>query len=590
MPKDNDYSNSEVVQQLKEVLAAMQIKGADRFRIRAYDNAITSLDNLTINIHDLWEDGRVNSVPGIGSGIAQHLNELFTNGQVWEWENLKEELPDGMFALIGLRKIGAKKAFKLAKTFNLTKREDAVEQLKEHAEKKEIQVLPGFGEKSEKDILESIEQSKMTKNEKPRMLLMYAEHIALRVMKHMKQLDCIEKIDVLGSFRRRNPTIGDLDFVVATNEGETVIDHFLQFPEIAETLAKGKNKVMVVLRNDAQVDLRISTPEAYGAMLQYNTGNVQHNILLRTHALEKGLSLSEYGIKSKKTGSIKEFADEKEFYEHLGLQWVPPELRYGLNEIEVARAHKLPNLIKLTDIKGDLHSHSTRSDGFVPMEDMVTAAAELGYEYFGVSDHAPSIASRGYDEVKRLIKETREEIDGINTKLRAEDNNMRVLFGYEVNILVGNKIALPAEFLRQLDYVIAGIHTAIDQDRDTMTARLLAAIENEYVDIIAHPLNRLLNEREASDINWVKVFDAAKANDKILEINCQPNRLDLSYDLVLEAKNKGIKLIVNSDSHEPTQLLYMRYGIDVARRGWCEKRDVLNTLGLNEFLDAMKIK
>ncbi|MBN1162375.1 DNA polymerase/3'-5' exonuclease PolX [Patescibacteria group bacterium] len=586
MPSFYDFSNSEVVQQLKEVLAAMQIKDADAFRIRAYDNAVTALDNLTVSIKDVWEDDRLNQIPGIGSSLAQHLNELFTKGRVSEWEKVKENLPEGMFGLIGLRGVGAKKAYKLASEFQLNSKETAIEELKDYAEKQEIRDLSGFGDKSEKDILEAIEQSKMTKSEKPRMLLIRAEIIAERIKKHMNLLDCIEKMEVLGSFRRRNPTVGDLDFAVATTKTKEVIDHFLEFPEISEILAQGENKVMVVLSNDTQVDLRVSSPEAYGAMLQYNTGNVQHNIILRTHALEKGLSLSEYGIKDKKTNKIKEFATEEEFYEYLGLQYIPPELRYGHNEIELARENKIPKLIDVSDIKGDLHTHTVYSDGLNSVSEMAETALSLGYEYYGITDHSPSIQSRGRDEVEKLISSQKAEIESFNKS----QNKLRVLFGYELNILVSNKLSLPDDILKELDIVVAGVHSSFEQDKNTMTKRLISAIENEYVHIIAHPLNRLINERKAVDLNWNKVFDSIKENNKVLEINSQPNRLDLSDDLVREAAQKGIKMIIDTDAHQTSQLLYMRYGVDVARRGWCERKHILNTLPRSDFLKELGIK
>jgi DNA polymerase (family 10) len=377
-----------------------------------------------------------------------------------------------------------------------------------------------------------------------------------------------------------------LDCAAATKNSGEVIEHFLKFPEIAEILAKGKNKVMVVLTNDAQVDLRISSPDAYGAMLQYNTGNVQHNINLRTLALEKGLSLSEYGIKSKKTGKIKAVATEEEFYEYLGLQYIPPELRYGYDEIEIAKKHKLPQLVEVSDIKGELHTHTKFSDGLTSVAEMAEAALALGYEYFGVADHAPSIQSRGRKEVEKLLQQEKEEVSAVN----AAQSKLRMLFGYEVNILVSKKLGLPNDLLKELDFVVAGVHSSFRQDKHTMTNRLISAIENEYVDIIAHPLNRLINEREAVDLNWPKVFDAVKANNKILEINAQPNRLDLSDDLVVQAIKEGIRLIIDTDAHEPSQLHFMKYGVDVARRGWCEQKHILNTLSRAEFLKELGIK
>ena len=583
---ENNYrlTNKEVVAILKEVLAAMEVKNVNIFKIRAYQNAIAVIDNLSNSVYDIWENKRLDEIPSIGTALAQHLNDLFTSGTSKEFEQVKFGLPEGMFSLIGIRGIGAKKAFKLAHAFKLVNREKAIEDIKERALKGEIKVLDGFGEKSEKDILEAIEQMKLTKNEKPRTLLVIAEQVVERVIEHMHKCDQVLKIDALGSFRRRNPTIGDLDFVVATNDPEKVMSHFLAFDEVSEVLVKGDKKVAVVLKNDMQADLRVSAPQAYGAMLQYNTGSKQHNIVLRTYALDKGMSLNEYGIKI--NGENKEFATEEAFYKKLGLPPIPPELRHGANEVELASKNKLPKLIELKDIKGDCHTHTTDSDGENTMEEMLTMASKLKYEYYGISDHAPSIINRGEEEVAQILVEKRKRIDSFNKT----HPNIKVFFGYEVNILAEAKLALPDEYLKMLDYVVASIHTSFTQDRDQVTKRLVNALENPYVNIIGHPAGGLLNERDPIDPDWNKVFDAAKANNKILEINAQPNRLDLSYDLVAEAIKRGIKIIINSDAHSINQLLNIKYGIDVARRGGCEAKDVINTYSFEDFKKAVSLR
>ena len=583
---ENNYrlTNKEVVAILKEVLAAMEVKNVNIFKIRAYQNAIAVIDNLSNSVYDIWENKRLDEIPSIGTALAQHLNDLFTTGTSKEFEQVKFGLPEGMFSLIGIRGIGAKKAFKLAHAFKLVNREKAIEDIKERALKGEIKVLDGFGEKSEKDILEAIEQMKMTKNEKPRTLLVIAEQVVERVLEHMHKCDQVLKIDALGSFRRRNPTIGDLDFVVATNDPEKVMSHFLAFDEVSEVLVKGDKKVAVVLKNDMQADLRVSAPQAYGAMLQYNTGSKQHNIVLRTYALDKGMSLNEYGIKI--NGGNKEFATEEAFYKKLGLPLIPPELRHGANEVELASKNKLPKLIELKDIKGDCHTHTTDSDGENTMEEMLTMASKLKYEYYGISDHAPSIINRGEEEVAQILVEKRKRIDSFNKT----HPNIKVFFGYEVNILAEAKLALPDEYLKMLDYVVASIHTSFTQDRDQVTKRLVNALENSYVNIIGHPGGGLLNERDPIDPDWNKVFDAAKANNKILEINAQPNRLDLSYDLVSEAIKRGIRIIINSDAHSINQLLNIKYGIDVARRGGCEAKDVINTYSFEDFKKVVSLR
>jgi DNA polymerase (family 10) len=400
----------------------------------------------------------------------------------------------------------------------------------------------------------------------------------------MKKADFVKDIEAAGSYRRKNATVGDLDFPVSTNEPEKTIEHFFKFPEIKETVVKGDKKASVVLTNEVQVDIRVSTPEAYGAMLQYFTGSKQHNILLRNYALSKGLSLSEYGIK--RGERIEEFSNEKDFYKYLGLPYIPPEIRHGSNEIEVAINNKLPKLIELEDIKGDVHVHTTDSDGVNTLEEVVEMAATKGYQYLGVTDHAPSIPARGYGTVLKIFNDRKKRVEAINKS----QNKVRVLLGYEVNILADATLGLPDEILKELDYCVASIHTSFTQDKETMTKRILAAVENPYVNIIGHPSGRLINERDPADPNWDKVFNSVREHNKILEINSQPNRLDLTDDLVKSAIEWGIKMVINSDAHSLDQFDFMRYGVYNARRGWAEKKDIINSLNLTEFLKALNAR
>ena len=347
-------------------------------------------------------------------------------------------------------------------------------------------------------------------------------------------------------------------------------------------MVKGDKKVSAVLTNDVQVDVRVTPEKSFGSMLQYSTGNKLHNVILRTHALEKNMSLSEYGIKYK--DKLHEFATEEDFYKFIGVPNIAPELRQGKGEIEAALQGKLPKLVELSDIKGDLHTHTIASDGINTLAEMVSAAKEKGYEYVGISDHSPSVQSRGYGEVEAIIEKQRKNIEALNDAQK----DIKVLFGYEVNILADATLALPYDLMAKLDYVIASIHTAFNQDRETITNRIISALENPYVTILGHPSGRLINERPPCDIDWELVFKTALENNKIIEINAFPNRLDLEDDLVRDAINRGVKLIINTDSHEIGTLPYMKYGIDVARRGWCEKKDIINTLSLETFLTKLE--
>ena len=579
--KIHKFSNKEIIQILKEVVAAMEVKGDSFFKIRAYHTAILSIENLTQSVFELWENKRLGEIPGVGQALIDHIGDLFTKGEVVEFSKKKAGLPDGMFELIGLRKVGAKTAYKLASQFQLKHRETALEEVKKLAEAGKIRELDGFSEKSEANILDAIENLKMNKSEKKRTLLANAEKVVERVREYMLSNKDIQYCEAMGSFRRRAPTIGDLDFAVASENIDETISYFLKFPEVKEILSQGDKKASVVLNNDLQVDLRVIQKKELGSMLQYFTGNMQHNVLLRQYALQNSMSLSEYGIKYQE--KLEEFAHEEDFYKRLGLQYIVPELRHGKNEIELAKKNELPKLVKLEDIKGDLHTHTTFSDGENTLEEMVNKAREKGYEYIGISDHAPSVVSRGDDEVRRLIEKRREEIDELNKKY----SDIKILFGMEVNILADNSLGLPDEMLKMLDYAIASIHTSFEMDRDKMTERVLSALSNPYIKIWGHPSGRLLNEREGIEINWTKIFEFAAENKKIIEINAQPQRLDLADDLVYEAIKAGVTIIINTDSHNSQSLDMMRYGIDVARRGFCEKHHILNTLNLEKFIEKI---
>lgn len=581
MAKQYQFDNKEIVKIFKEALAAMEIKDFSYFRRRAYQDVITVFDGLTMSIYNMWENDRLEEIPGVGDTIKTQLNELFTTGKITEFEAIKHDLPEGMFELIGIRGIGAKKAFKLADNLNLDNREDVYERVREAAEAGQIRELDGFGEKSEQKILESVSELKKTKKEKPRTLLIKAEAIAHRVVDHLKRHPEIDEAVVLGSFRRRKPTVADLDIALVTENPEAAINHFLKFEEINEVLVSGGKRASVVLATDFQVDIRVCEREYFGSMLQYFTGSKAHNVVLRTHALEKGCSLSEYGIK--KDGKKHEFETEEGFYEFLGLPWIPPEIRQGKNEVELASKDKLPQLIELTNIKGDIHMHTIASDGVGTLNEMVEKAKSLGYKYVGISDHAPSTNSRGFREVEKIIIETRETIDRINKT----EKDINVLYGYEINILADAEISLPDELLRELDYAIGSIHGAFSQDREQITKRLIAACENPYINIIGHPGGRLINEREGYDVNWSELFAAAKDTGTIIEINAQPNRLDLAEDLVPRAVDRGISLIIGTDAHAPEQLDFMKGGIDVARRGWCLAENIVNTQDTDGFLKAL---
>ncbi len=579
--KDFIFSNDEILILLKEVTAAMEVKNVSFFRIRAYQNVISSIEDLTISVYDLWKQKRLNEVQGMGDTLTAHFNELFTTGRAKDFESVKKDLPEGMFALLGLRGIGAKKAFRLATEFGLDNRETALSELKKAAEQGKIQVLDGFGEKSEQVILSTLEQQKKHKNSKERMMISTAESISERIIDYLKQNEAVLQAEALGSLRRRESTVGDLDIVIATNSPAEVIEHFVLFPEVADITAKGTSRAAVVLRNDVQVDIRVIEPDSYGAMVQYFTGSKAHNISLRNFALEKGFSLSEYAIKKGEVAH--KFSTEKEFYSFLDLTFVPPELRQGRNEVALAAKNTLPDLVELKDIKGDTHMHTTDSDGTASLEEMVEKAVSLGYAYIAITDHNPSVRMNGSFDVLAVIENKKRKIEQINSSQDA----IRVLFGYEVDVLKTGEMALPDNLLQKLDFAIASIHSSFDMPRKEITDRLLSAIRNPYIKVLGHPSGRLINKRPPMDLDWEKVFEEVKNEGKIFEINAHPSRLDLADDLVYKAARQKIPLIINTDAHSVKELDNMHYGIDVARRGWCTAENIINTKSLVDFTKSL---
>jgi DNA polymerase (family 10) len=579
--KDHIFSNEQILTLLKEVVAAMEVKNVSFFRIRAYQQVISSIEDLTISVYDLWKQNRLSDIQGIGETLERHLNMLFTTGHVKDFDEVKKDLPLGMFALLGLRGIGAKKAFRLSSEFNLDNRSTALDLLKKAAKEGKIRVLDGFGEKSELAILSTLENQKKHKNSKERMLLSTAESICSRLLAYLQQNEHVLQVNALGSLRRRESTVGDLDIAIATNNPSSVIDHFTKFSEVAEVTAKGDSRAAVILRNEVQVDIRVSEPNAYGAMLQYFTGSKAHNIALRNFALDKKLSLSEYGIKSAQ-GEHK-FSTEEEFYSFLGLPLIPPEIRQGRNEVELAVNKSLPDLIGPGDIKGDLHMHTTDSDGANSLEEMVQAAHMLNYEYIAITDHNPSVKINGSFDVLSVLHSKKTQIEQINSS----QTSLRVLFGYEVDVLKSGELALPNSMLKQLDFAIASIHSNFDMPRNEITKRLISAIRNPYIKILGHPSGRLLTKRAPMDLDWEVIFEEVKKEGKILEINAHPSRLDLADDLVYEATRHKIPLIINTDAHATSELNNMHYGVDVARRGWCTKEHIINTKNLNDFLKTL---
>lgn len=583
-------TNLAIAELLRKVAAAYLILGENRFRIIAYERAADSIEHLTSEVKDYWDDKKLEEIPGVGGGIASNLDELFKTGKSAHWEKVLGSVPEAIFPLLLVPGLGPKKAYALVNELELKSAKTVIADLEKAAKAGKIAGMEGFGEKSQSVILDAIATYKRGAIKENRMPLPYADEIAREVMAFIQKSGAVERIDALGSLRRQVSTIGDVDIAVATNKPEVILEKFLTFPH-QKIIDHGPRGATMLLANGRQVDLRVQTPDAYGAMLQYFTGSKNHNIQLRSLALEKGLSLNEYGIKNVKTGKTKHYATEEAFYKAVGLPYITPELREDHGEIDAARKGKLPKSIELSDIKGDLHTHSSydlhssHDLGKNSIAEMLTKAASLGYEYIGFSDHNPRLANQTKQDIVDIMKLRREKYEQQYSSWKhREKKRIQYFLMCEVDILPDGSLALPQEAFEYVDAVIVSLHSAFTQPKVQVTERLMRALSTHpKVRILGHPTGRLLGSREGVDADWPQVFEEVKKRDIALEINAFPERLDLPDTLVFDAVRMGIKLCIDTDAHAAEHMDLMRYGVSVARRGWAQKRDIINTLGYNDF-------
>lgn len=584
-----NLSNQDLAKIFREVAAAYTIKSIGNiFQIRAYENVADSIEHSTAEIQDLWEEGKLDQISDLGEKIRGYLDELFTQGHVKHFQDVKKGIPEIVFELLHIPGIGPKTAMKIADL-----QVKNIEDLKEQIKSGEL-VKKGFSGKIAEKIMDGLNQ---VSNREGRMLLPYALAHADAIVDYLKQLPDVLEVHTLGSLRRMVATIGDLDFAVASNNAKKVIAHFCRYPNVVSVINQGEQKASVMLKSGIRADLLVGEPDSYGALLQHFTGSKNHNIHLRTLAEKKGLSLSEYGVRlldNKRqvtSNKLIQTKTEEEFYQLLGMQVPPPEIREDVGEIESSIKHTLPRLVEYKDIKGDFHLHSnfplepSHGPGVNAIQEIVQKGKDLGYVYMGISDHSPSLTNHSKEDIIRLIEKRTKFIHTINMS----NKNIRVLNGLEVDILKDGDLSVPDEALKMLDYCIAGIHSGHRGSKEEITKRLLAALSNPYVTIISHPTNRLLNERDSSEADWDTIFKFCVANHKILEINAFPNRLDLRDDLVRNAKAYGVKFIIDTDAHEVSQMENMRFGVAVARRGWATKEDIVNTWDfskLKQFFNA----
>jgi DNA polymerase (family 10) len=557
--------NADVAEIFERVANLLEIQDANPFRVRAYRNAARTVSSLARNIADMVKnDEDLSELSGIGDDLAGKIEEIVNTGTLEQLLELEEELPRELNELMRIEGLGPKKIHALYEELGI----ESMEQLEAAAGNQKIRAVKGFGPKTEQSILEEIRRLK-SKQEK-RMPRIEAEQRAEPLLAYLKKSKGVKIIEVAGSYRRRKETVGDLDILAACQKDSDIMDRFVRYEDVVKTVSQGQTKSSVVLRGDLQVDLRVVPRVAFGAAMHYFTGSKAHNIAIRKIGVQKNLKINEYGVFQKDERIAGK--QENDVFEQVGLPYIEPELREDRGEIEAARRGRLPQLISLEDIRGDLQSHTRETDGHASLEEMVDAAVALGYEYLAITDHSQNVSMAKGLDAERLAKQI-EAIDALNDKR----DDLRILKGCEVDILKDGSLDLPDEILQQLDLTVCSIHYNRNLSRDQQTRRVLRAMENPNFKIFGHPTGRILNERPPYEIDLERIMKAARENGCILELNAHPDHLDISDTQCKMARDMGVMLAVSTDAHRPDELQFMRCGIEQARRGWLEAENVINT-------------
>ncbi len=568
-------SNDKVVDVLNEIADLLDIKDV-QFKPRAYRRAAREIESLTQDLEDIHNEGKLEDIPSVGKNISEKITELLQTGQLEYLNDLRKEIPLDP-DLLKVRNLGPKKAKKLWETLEVT----TIDDLKEAIDSKEIRKLEGFGKKSEENIKKGLKivQQTINKNKISDVL-----PIAREIKSELKSSGLFDELKLAGSIRRRKYLVGDIDILGTTENREKAMNYYSTIHKVKEVLSKGETKSSVRLKNGMRVDLRVVDSGSFGAATQYFTGSQEHNVRLRELAISQGYKLSEYGLFTESNEEKVAGREEEKIYEKLGLSRITPELREDRGEINAAKTGDLPTLVTRENIKGDLHCHSDRSgDGKITLSELAKEAQARDYEYLAVTDHAdaPGIISGLTDN---NIEEHLEEIRQINEQY----DNLELLAGVEANIQPDGTFRLSDKSLSKLDLVIAGIHSNFDMPEGKMTTRLLRAINNKNVNIIAHPTGRKIGERGSFSVDWSEIFTKASSSNTVLEINASPPRFDLDDKLAKQALDQGVKLSIGTDAHQIHHLDYMEFGLYLARRGWSEKADILNTLSLPELKSWLK--
>ncbi|GJM16735.1 MAG: DNA polymerase/3'-5' exonuclease PolX [Thermodesulfobacteriota bacterium] len=568
--------NAEIAEIFEQMAAMLSILDENPFKIRAYKKAALNILELNEKIEDRVSRDDVTDIPGVGKDLASKVKEYVETGDIKEFDKLQEKVPLEMTELLGILGLGPKTLALLYRELHVRGLED----LEKVLDGEEVLEFKGLGQKKVDEIKRGIP---LLKEKRERTHLGKALPLAESIKKEVEEIKGTEGTIIAGSIRRMRETIKDIDILTISDDTEKTVKEFTELPFVKEVLASGSTKGSVITKDGIQVDLRVVGPESYGGALQYFSGSQAHNVKLRSIAQKNGLRINEYGIfkgDDKVAGET-----EKEMYGTLDLPFIPPELREDRGEIEAAIKGRLPDLIELGDIKGDLHMHTKWSDGKATIEEMAKSAIELGYEYIAITDHSPLSTIANGLSIERLI-EKKKELTAINKKMKG----INILMGSEVDIKTDGTLDYPDEILKELDVVIASVHSGFKMDRDTITKRILSALQNPYVHALGHPTGRLINEREPYDVDIDQLIETALKYDKALEVNSSYLRLDLKDLHVKKAVEAGVKIIISTDAHRPEGLLQMRFGIGTARRGWVQKKDVLNALEFAELQEWLKSK
>ena len=565
----------EIIRVLEEIASLLELQNENPFKVRAYRNAARALLSME-DFKQAVEEGRLTDYTGIGDHIAEKITELYRTGRLAYYTKLTKSTPKPLLTLLQVQGLGPKKVQILYKKLHIK----SIPALKKAAKEGKLAKIKGFGGKTEQNILRSLENNQTWQQ---RYLWWDAIEMAETVLQRLKKIKGVKEAEIAGSLRRKLETIGDLDFVVASNTPQTVMKAFVKDSSVKRVLSQGETKASVILKEGIQADLRIVPPEQFGFALLYFTGSKEHTIKLRERSLKRGWSLSEYGFEGKK--APKGDLSETKIFASLGLDFIPPELRENQGEISAAERHKLPRLIELSDLKGAFHVHTTESDGRNTLKEMAATATALGWDYLGISDHSKAAFQANGLTEERLLKQV-QEIRAFNA---SKKEKLHLFAGVECDILINGALDLSNSTLKQLDFVIASVHNSLQQDEKTMTRRTIRAIENPYTTMLGHVTGRLLLAREGSKVNLTKVIDACIANKKIMELNSQPQRLDMDWRFWHAAADRGLLCCINPDAHSKEQLRFVEAGIQIARKGWLQKDQVVNTLPLKKISELLRI-